>query len=338
MQTESSKKQHRAVDPVSRFRWALSFPGVFPAAGKVLAALADHADQSTLTCWPSVETLARETQTSRRTVQTALRQLEAAGAILTERSRGRTSSLYRLMIPPNPAILAPSNRAIPAPNRAVPAPFNRAVPAPQQSYSLEQSKEQSKQQQRGRVREPDENQHTAAAAPESFINETAPKIHPADKRHVCPECANTWPKQFGTTCYKCQCDLELARSYEERLAELDAEEAADSCFEEATHAAKPPISQTAMQLLGAMGGQLPEPWLIHQNLKRLIGKRDFEQVRDVIVGIGSYKLPEPAPFFEAYNQHLQAHKQGEAEIKALFLTPKTANNGTNGANGTRRAA
>ena len=41
-------------DPVSRFRWALRFPGVSPAAGKVLAALADHADQHKLTCWPSV--------------------------------------------------------------------------------------------------------------------------------------------------------------------------------------------------------------------------------------------------------------------------------------------
>ena len=34
--------QTKAVDPVSRFRWALSFPGIAPAAGKVLAALADH--------------------------------------------------------------------------------------------------------------------------------------------------------------------------------------------------------------------------------------------------------------------------------------------------------
>ena len=79
-----------------------------------------------------------------------------------------------------------------------------------------------------------------------------------------------------------------------------------------------------------MGGQLPESWLNHQDLKRLIGKRDFEEVRDVIVGIGSYDLPEPAPFFEAYDQHLQDHKRGEAELKALFLTPQQANNGTNG--------
>ena len=345
MKSEPSKNQYRAVDPISRFRWALSFPGISPAAGKVLAALADHADQSKLTCWPALETLARETQVSERGVRYALRQLEAAGAILTERSRGRTSSVYRLLIPPNPAIpagfnpaeSAPSNPARIAPNPAESAPFNPAESAPKQSYSLEQSKEQSKQQ-RGRVREPDENQTDTAAAPESFINETAPKIHPADKRHVCPECENTWPKQFGTTCYKCQCDLERAHSPAERLAELDAEEAEDSCFEEATPPAKPPISQTTWRLLGAMGGQLPESWLNHQNLKQLIAERDFEEVRDIIVGIGSNKLPEPAPFFEAYDQHLKEHKRGEAELKALFLTPQQANNGTNGANGTRRAA
>ena len=99
--------QTKAVDPVSRFRWALSFPGIAPAAGKVLAALADHADQRKLTCFPSVETLARETQVSERGVRYALRKLEAAGAILTERSSGRSSSLYRLMITPTRQGLPP---------------------------------------------------------------------------------------------------------------------------------------------------------------------------------------------------------------------------------------
>ena len=163
MKSEPSKNQYRAVDPISRFRWALSFPGISPAAGKVLAALADHADQSKLTCWPSVGTLVRETQVSERGVQCALRSLEAAGAILTKQSRGRTSSVYRLMIPlnggnsppfngailANPAESAPFNPAESAPNPAESAPFNPAESAPQQSYLLEQSKEQSKQQQRG---------------------------------------------------------------------------------------------------------------------------------------------------------------------------------------------
>ena len=40
----SAGTQTKAIDPVQRFRWALRFPGISPAAGKVLAALADHAD------------------------------------------------------------------------------------------------------------------------------------------------------------------------------------------------------------------------------------------------------------------------------------------------------
>ena len=65
METQTSKQQQESVDPVSRFMWALSFPGVSHAARLVLAALAYHADQQKLTCWPAVETLARETQVSR---------------------------------------------------------------------------------------------------------------------------------------------------------------------------------------------------------------------------------------------------------------------------------
>ena len=127
MKSKTSKKQSQAVDPVSRFRWALSFPGISPAAGKVLAALADHADQSKLTCWPSVGTLVRETQVSERGVQCALRSLEAAGAILTKQSRGRTSSVYRLMIPLNGGNSPPFNGARIAPNRADSAPLNGAI-------------------------------------------------------------------------------------------------------------------------------------------------------------------------------------------------------------------
>ena len=132
METENSKK-YRAVDPVSRFRWALSFPGVSPAAGKVLAALAYHADQQKLTCWPAIATLARETQVSERGVQCAIRQLEAAGAILTERSRGRTSNIYRLMIPPNPAEPAPTPQNLrgSTPQNLHPNPQNLHPPTPQ---------------------------------------------------------------------------------------------------------------------------------------------------------------------------------------------------------------
>ena len=99
------------------------------------------------------------------------------------------------------------------------------------------------------------------------------------------------------------------------------------------------VSQTALRLHYAMGRRLPESWLHHQDLKQLIADRDFGEVCETIVGIGSNKLPEPEPFFEAYSRHLQEHKRGQAEItaelKALFPMPKPANNGTNG---TRQAA
>ena len=133
METQTSKQQQESVDPVSRFMWALSFPGVSHAAGKVLAALAYHADQQKLTCWPSVETLARETQVSERGVRYALRSLEAAGAILTELSSGRSSSLYRLLIAPNRARIAPPNRARIAlvnPARIAPQPGKDCPPQP----------------------------------------------------------------------------------------------------------------------------------------------------------------------------------------------------------------
>ena len=220
METENSKK-YRAVDPVSRFRWALSFPGVSPAAGKVLAALAYHADQQKLTCWPAIATLARETQVSERGVQCAIRQLEAAGAILTERSRGRTSNIYRLMIPPNPAEPAPLNPAEPAstpqnlrgstpqnlhPNPAESAPLNPAESAPQQSYLSEQSKEQSKQQQQHTPTSVDsstaEGDAAALAAAAALNSSTIPKDQTA-ARHACPNCERTWPKQFGPVCYEC---------------------------------------------------------------------------------------------------------------------------------------
>ena len=258
-------------------------------------------------------------------------------------TRIRSVPLYQLMIPPNrdnsppfnrsipapnPAIPAPFNPAIPAPNPAIPAPFNPARIAPQQSHSLEQSKEQKQQQRarpRTRAREAHENQTAAAAAPDSSTN-------PTDKRHVCPQCTHTWPKQFGAICFKCQCDVELDHRREEWVAEIIE---ADNCLVEAAPPVKPPVSATAMRLLYAMGGTLPESWLNHQDLKTLIGNRDFREVSETIVGIGSHKLPAPQQFFEDYNRHLQEHKRGEAELKALCLTPQPANNGTNG---TRRAA
>ena len=127
---KTPKESVSSHKPANRFKWALAFPNVHPVGRLVLAALAVHADQSKLTCWPSVETLARETQVSERGVQCALRSLEAAGAIRTEKSRGRTSNFYRLIIPPNPAVSAGFNPAVSAPLNPV-EPRNLCPPTPQ---------------------------------------------------------------------------------------------------------------------------------------------------------------------------------------------------------------
>ena len=293
-------------------------------AGKVLAALADHADQRKLTCWPSVETLGRETRVSERGVRYALRSLEAIGAIFTERSRGRTSSVYRLAIPANHAIYAPFNPAESEPNPARLAPFNPARLAPKQSKAFEQSKKQKKQQQPARVRETGENK-TAAAA--THISQNTSKTE--EDRHVCPKCSNNWPKKFGTTCFRCQCDVERAQAYAqtaaEHLAEIDAEEAeeaseaAERISEEAKHPPKPTPSKIAMRLSAELGGQLPDSWLHNQELSQLIGNRDFREVSDIMVGIGMAKLPAPKAFFDDYAQHLLDEQIAKSALKALFL-------------------
>ena len=242
--------QTKAIDPVQRFRWALSFQGISHAAGKVLAALADHADQRKLTCFPSVETLARETQVHRRTVQTALRQLEAAGAILTDRSRGRSSSLYRLMIPRNPADSAPFNRG-------VSPPLNRGVSPPLTELSLEQSYKEKSKQQSVRVRE------GAAAAP---IDSSSPTAKSQTARHTCPKCERTWPKQYGSVCHKCQHDVDRAKRREEELAKWAKEMEEE---DRPVYKAKPPaphVSEAALKEYKRAQAELPE---IEDSLKAI---------------------------------------------------------------------
>ena len=310
MGTQTSKKQQESVDPVARLMWALSFPGVSHAAGKVLAALASHADQQKLTCWPAVETLARETQVSRRGVQYALRKLETAGAIRTERSSGRSSSLYRLMIAPNPARIAPFNPARIAPfnparialvNPARIALVNPARIAPQPrkdcafqprkdcaptELSLEQSKREQGKQQQERAREAsgeasDEAPTTPAAAAASPIDSSSSTSKSKTGRHTCPKCANTWPEKYGAICFKCQCDVEHAQLHEEELAKLEEE---SRLYEEAHR-----VSETAQEINRALHGKrtLPGSWLYHQDLLPLIADRDFTEVCEVVRGIQS---------------------------------------------------
>ena len=261
--------QTKAVDPVSRFRWALSFPGIAPAAGKVLAALADHADQRKLTCFPSVETLARETQVSVRGVQYALRKLEAAGAILTERSRGRSSSLYRLMIPPTLHGLHPNPARIAPPNPARIAPPNPARIAPLTELSSEQSKKELLKQQQERAREAsgeasDEAPTTPAAA--AAIDSSSSTSKSKTGRHTCPKCERTWPKHYGPVCHKCQHDVDRAKRREEELANWAKEMKEE---DRPVYKAKPPaphVSEAALKEYKRAQAELPE---IEDSLKAM---------------------------------------------------------------------
>ena len=323
MHTEITNNHGRVIDPVTRFRWAISFQDITPVAGKVLAALADHADQRKLTCWPSVETLGRETRVSERGVRYALRSLEAIGAIFTERSRGRTSSVYRLAIPANHAISAPFNPAESEPNPARLAPFNPASLAPQQSQSFEQSKKQKKQQQPARVRETGENQ-TAAAS--QFSTNTS---KPEDARHACPVCGRTWPMECGTTCYGCQHDVARAQRnalvYAEHPAELDAGEAdllSQEVEDKLSEEAKPPISETAERMNAAIGGSLPGGWLYNPELGQLIGNRNFMEVCETMIWIGTNKLPTPEMFFSKYTEHRMDHRLWKDEFKTFLPQAK----------------
>ena len=296
MEAQTSEKQYQAIDPVSRFdlrssvgaqtkaidpvarlMWALAFPGVSHAAGKVLAALASHADQRKLTCWPAVETLARETQVSRRGVQYALRKLETAGAIRTERSSGRSSSLYRLMIAPNPARIAPFNPArIALVNRARIAPQPRKDCAPTELI-LEQSNKELLKQQQERAREAsgeasDEAPTTPAAA--AAIDSSSSTSKSKTARHVCPKCEHTWPKHYGPVCHKCNHDVDRAKRREEELANWAKEMKEE---DRPVYIAKPPaphVSETALKEYKRAQAELPE---IEDSLKA---------IKDALFGTG----------------------------------------------------
>jgi len=65
----------------------------------VLLALADFADD-TGWCWPSMATIARKARVSERGARGIIRRLETDGLLISEQSKGRTSSRYRVIVNP----------------------------------------------------------------------------------------------------------------------------------------------------------------------------------------------------------------------------------------------
>jgi len=68
----------------------------------VLLLIANHANDETQECWPSIETLAREARMTTRSVQRIVRRLEESGELQVELNaapQGR-SNLYRVTLDP----------------------------------------------------------------------------------------------------------------------------------------------------------------------------------------------------------------------------------------------
>ena len=211
------------------------------------------------------------------------------------------------------------------------------------------------------IREEDirEEEEAAAETPTSVDSSTAegfaaaleaaaalnPSTIPKDQtaaRHACPNCERTWPKHFGPICFNCDTPQQrradrnrkvlgfTEQTFAERLAELDAEEAAEkeAAPAPAAPAAAPaaparPVSKTTRRLRAQARGAA---WLNHLGLDRLIGNRDLKEVCELMRAMSGRMLPEPEDFFEDYDRHLQEHKQLEVDYLAPF--PKPANKRT----------
>lgn len=96
--------------------------GMTPVQKAVLISLADQANDDGV-CWPAVATISRRTCVSERSVQSALRWLEANGFIKAHRRMGR-STWYTV----TPADAAPRSSRTPA--DAAPPPLQMPHPTP----------------------------------------------------------------------------------------------------------------------------------------------------------------------------------------------------------------
>ena len=83
---------------IAALNWAFRLP-VTGTRKAVIVALANVANDHGV-CWLSVATLGLHAGAGERAIRNALRDLERAGIIVTDQSRGRTSSRYRLALNP----------------------------------------------------------------------------------------------------------------------------------------------------------------------------------------------------------------------------------------------
>ena len=69
---------------IEAFKWAKTWQVGSAPAKAVLLMIADHYNDADRRAWPSIQTLARETETSESTVRRAVRRLEQLGLIEVE--------------------------------------------------------------------------------------------------------------------------------------------------------------------------------------------------------------------------------------------------------------
>ena len=333
METETSQKQYESRH---RLTWAARYPlkpGRDVASRRgLLVQIADTA--ITGAYWVSQEKLAERMGLTARHLRRKLVKLCDEGA-LRARPRGyKQTTIYTLMrldevakhgdfLPLNGD--ATSDRT--STSSQVPPPFDRTSTSsqigltgpprplatgpprpPKEAIVQEEIKEEAAAaapSSRARAREPHENPPAAAAAHSSTVQ--------PPERHTCPKCEKTWPLKYGPVCFTCQCDVELAQ----RQQELTDEMMKDAKLWDAANPPpppKPPISKTAKRMNEQT--KLPESWLYHQDLKRLLDGHDFREVCETIGAINNRELPEPEAFFDDYAQHRERYLQVEAEIKA----------------------
>ncbi|MGH8643331.1 MAG: helix-turn-helix domain-containing protein [Gammaproteobacteria bacterium] len=90
------------MDHIKRHRWVagLSLSGTWKG---VLRVLADYGHSQTLKCWPSIETIVRESGFCKDTVLRAIRGLSLKGVIDVDHSNGRKRNVYVLRIANSPS-------------------------------------------------------------------------------------------------------------------------------------------------------------------------------------------------------------------------------------------
>ena len=365
METETSKKQYESRH---RLTWAARYPlkpGRDVASRRgLLLLIADTA--ITGEYWMSQEKLADQLGLTARSARRILVKLCAEGALRAQHRGYRQTNIYTLMrlgeveqhgdfLPLSDRTSTSSQNGMTGHQRPPMTGHQRPVVTGHQRPPKEAIREEDiKQEEAAAAASPTSADSVTASARPAAAAALNSSTNPKDQtaaRHACPNCERTWPKHYGPVCYVCDTSQQrradrnrkvlgffTEQTFEERVAELDAEEAAEKeaapapaapAAAPAAPAAAPaaparPVSKTTRRLRAQARGAA---WLDHQGLDRLIGDRDLKEVCELMRAMSGRMLPEPEDFFEDYDRHLQEHKQLEVDYLAPF--PKPANHGAN---------